>query len=317
LLRTKPWSAIHVCRRAWRFVGAHGRTTLRATTCKCVAAVLGNSLTGANGRVSGWLGTRKLNYRDRPELVQIFSLRDIKEGMTSPERASSTDADKRRAAVWAASQIEDGMAVGLGSGTTSALVIEEVGRRVAAGLRITAIATSELSQTQALGLRIPMSDFAHLPKLDLTIDGADEVQEGTLALIKGHGGALLREKIVAMASDRLMIAVDPRKLVKTLGSVFALPVEIVPFGFETTMRRLMDLGFAPELRLNDDGKPYVTDGQHYIAHCKLPQVGFDAEQAAESLKRTVGVVEHGLFLGMASRVVIGGPEGIEVLEAAR
>jgi len=166
-------------------------------------------------------------------------------------------------------------------------------------------------------LKIPMSDFAHLPQLDLTIDGADEVQEGTLYLIKGHGGALLREKIVAMASKKLVIAVDPRKLVKTLGAVFSLPVEIVPFGFETTMKRLKDLGFDCELRVNDDGKPFVTDGQHYIAHCKLPQVGFDAKLAAEKLKATVGVVEHGLFLGMANRVVIGGPEGIQVLEAAR
>jgi len=248
--------------------------------------------------------------------VQIFSARDIKEGMSSPEQANSTDAAKRRAAVWAASQVEDGMKVGLGTGSTSALVIEEVGRRVAEGLRITAIATSEASQKQALGLKIPISDFAHLPQLDLTIDGADEVQEGTLYLIKGHGGALLREKIVAIASKKLIIAVDPRKLVKTLGAVFTLPVEIVPFGFETTMRRLKDLGFDCELRVNDDGKPFVTDGQHYIAHCKLPQVGFDAKLAAEKLKATVGVVEHGLFLGMASKVVIGGPEGIQVLEAA-
>jgi ribose 5-phosphate isomerase A len=237
--------------------------------------------------------------------------------MTSLEQPNSTEADKRRAAVWAASQIEDGMAVGLGSGSTSALVIEEVGRRVAAGLRITAIATSEQSQQQALGLQIPMSDFAHLQKLDLTIDGADEVQEGTLNLIKGHGGALLREKIVAMASRQLLIAVDPRKLVTTLGSVFALPVEVVPFGWETTAARLRDLGFAPERRMKDDGQPYITDGQHYILHCELPQSGLTPEQAAERLKATLGVVEHGLFLGMAKRVVIGGPDGIQVLKAAR
>jgi len=248
--------------------------------------------------------------------VQIFGSRDIKEGMSSPE-SNAVDAAKRRAAVWAAAQIEDGMAVGLGTGSTSALVIEEVGRRVAEGLRIKAIATSEASQKLALSLKIPMSDFAHLPHLDLTIDGADEVQEGTLYLIKGHGGALLREKIVAMAGSKLIIAVDPRKLVKTLGAVFALPVEVVPFGYETTIRRLQDLGFESELRVKDDGKPYVTDGQHYIVHCKLPQVGFDAYAAAAKLKGTVGVVEHGLFLGMASKVVIGGLEGIEVLEAAR
>ncbi len=217
--------------------------------------------------------------------------------------------------MWAASQVEDGMAVGLGSGSTSALVIEEVGRRVADGLRIEAIATSEDSQRLALSLKIPMSDFAHLPQLDLTIDGADEVQEGTLYLIKGHGGALLREKIVATASKKLVIAVDPRKLVKTLGAVFTLPVEIVPFGFETTMRRLKELGYEAELRMKDNGTPYITDGQHYIAHCKLPQVGFDAREAAEQLKATLGVVEHGLFLGMANKVVIGGPDGIQVLEA--
>ena len=221
------------------------------------------------------------------------------------------------AAQWAASQIEDGMAVGLGSGTTSALVIEEVGRRVAAGLRITAIATSEQSHREAVGLGISMTDFARQPHLDLTIDGADEVEEGTLHLIKGHGGALLREKIVAIASSRLLIAVDPRKLVKTLGSIFTVPVEVVPFGWETTAARLREYGFAPELRVNDDGKPYITDGQHYILHCNLPQSGLSADEAAAVFNKTVGVVEHGLFLGMASRVVIGSVDGIQILEGTR
>ncbi len=221
------------------------------------------------------------------------------------------------AAQWAASQIEDGMAVGLGSGTTSALVIEEVGRRVAAGLRITAIATSEQSHREAVGLGISMTDFARQPHLDLTIDGADEVEEGTLHLIKGHGGALLREKIVAIASSRLLIAVDPRKLVKTLGSIFTVPVEVVPFGWETTAARLREYGFAPELRVNDDGKPYITDGQHYILHCNLPQSGLSADEAAAAFNKTVGVVEHGLFLGMASRVVIGSVDGTQILEGTR
>src|SRR5277367_708338 len=239
--------------------------------------------------------------------------RDIKDGMTTQEQPNSTEADKRRAAVWAASQIEDGMAVGLGSGTTSALVIEEVGRRVKAGLRITAIATSVQSHNQALALGIPITDFAHQPHLDLTIDGADEVQRGTLYLIKGHGGALLREKIVAMASSKLLIAVDPRKLVTVLGSVFTLPVEIVPFGWETTSKRVRDAGFEHELRVKDDGPPYVTDGQHYILHCDLVGSGFSPEVAAEKLKSIVGVVEHGLFLGMASKVVIGAPGGIQIL----
>lgn len=197
------------------------------------------------------------------------------------------------------------------------MVIEEVGRRVAAGLRITAIATSEQSHRDAVSLNVPMTDFAHQPHLDLTIDGADEVEEGTLHLIKGHGGALLREKIVAMASGKLLIAVDPRKLVKTLGTIFTVPVEVVPFGWETTANRLRDHGFAPELRVYDDGKPYITDGQHYILHCNLPQSGLTPEQAAAAFNDTVGVVEHGLFLGMASKVVIGSVEGIKVIEAKR
>lgn len=233
------------------------------------------------------------------------------------QSTDSAEAAKRQAAEWAAQQIQDGMAVGLGSGTTSALVIEEVGRRVAAGLRVTAIATSEQSHREAVSLGIPMTDFTHQPRLDLTIDGADEVEVGTLNLIKGHGGALLREKIVATASRKLLIAVDPRKLVKTLGSVFTVPVEVVPFGWETTAARLREHGFAPELRVSEDGKPYVTDGQHYILHCSLPKSGLTAEEAADAFNQTVGVVEHGLFLGMASKVVIGSVDGIQLLEAKR
>ena len=236
--------------------------------------------------------------------------------MTENTQHDPAEAAKREAAVWAASQVEEGMAVGLGSGSTSALVIEEVGRRVKAGLKIVAIATSTQSHTQALGLGIPMTDFAHQSHLDLTIDGADEVQEGTLHLIKGHGGALLREKLVAMWSDRLLIAVDPRKLVKVLGSVFTLPVEVVPFAWETTSKRLRDAGFAHELRVKVDGSPYITDGQHYILHCDLVNAGYTPEAAGEKLKGIVGVVEHGLFLSMASRVVVGSPGGIQILEAS-
>ena len=236
--------------------------------------------------------------------------------MTSQASQDPALAAKRKAAEWAASQIEDGMAVGLGSGSTSALVIEEVGRKVAAGLKITAIATSEESHRQALLLGIPLTDFARQPQLDLTVDGADEVQQGTLALIKGHGGALLREKIVATASGRLLIAVDSRKLVATLGSVFAVPVEVVPFGWETTAARLRERGFAPQLRVHDDGTPYLTDGHHYILHCDLIGSGLAPDEAARELKAIVGVVEHGLFLGMATQVVIGDAAGgIRILEA--
>jgi ribose 5-phosphate isomerase A len=234
--------------------------------------------------------------------------------MTSITSQDPAEAAKRRAAQWAAAQVQEGMAVGLGSGSTSALVIDEVGRRVRDGLRIVSIATSIQSHRQAESLGIPVTDFAHQPELDLTIDGADEVERGTLALIKGHGGALLREKIVAMASRRMLVAVDPRKVVDRLGSVFTVPVEVVPFGWETTERRLRDQGFVSELRRNDNGEPYVTDGQHYILHCKLIESGLTPEQAAEAFKRTTGVVEHGLFLGIASKVVIGSPEKVDFLE---
>ena len=139
----------------------------------------------------------------------------------------------------------------LGSGSTSALVIDEIGRRVREGLRIVGIATSIQSHRQAESLGIPLTDFARQPQLDLTIDGADEVQRGTLALIKGHGGALLREKIVATASRRMLVAVDRRKIVDRLGSIFTVPVEVVPFGWETTAAPPARPGFrlrAPQER---------------------------------------------------------------------
>src|ERR1700727_166218 len=139
--------------------------------------------------------------------------------MTPTTQQEPAEAAKRRAAQWAAAQVEDGMAVGLGSGSTSALVIEEVGRRVRDGLRIVSIATSTQSHRQAESLATPVPDFARQPQLDLTIDGADEVQRGTLALIKGHGGALLREKIGAMVSRRMLGVVGARKVVDQLGSV--------------------------------------------------------------------------------------------------
>jgi len=270
----------------------------------------GNSL----GKVLEWIWVLRAELnKNKHNDWHSTPHRDITESMMTLQQ-DPAEVAKRRAAEWAASQVEDGMAVGLGSGTTSALVIEEVGRRVAEGLRVIAIATSEQSHRQAISLGIPMTDFAHQPHLDLTIDGADEVQQGTLHLIKGHGGALLREKIVAMASSKLLIAVDPRKLVTALGSTFTVPVEIVPFGWETTAARLRDLGFDPELRVNDDDKPYITDGQHYILHCSLPKSGLTPEQAAEAFNQTVGVVEHGLFLGMADKVVIGRVDGVEILE---
>ena len=210
------------------------------------------------------------------------------------------------------------MAVGLGSGTTSKLVIDEVGRRVQEGLRIKAIATSIQSHSQAVALGIPMTTFAETPRLDLAIDGADEVQRGTLHLIKGHGGALLREKLVEIIAQRLLIAVDPRKIVDVLGSVFEVPVEVVPFGWESTARRLEDLGFAPKLRVyeggKDDGKPYITDEGNFIFDCHFGRIE-DPRSVAREIREITGVVEHGLFLGMATNVIIAGSAGLVVLTA--
>ncbi len=233
--------------------------------------------------------------------------------MSNEKENDPAAAGKQLAAEWAAAQVEEGMAVGLGTGSTSARVITEIGRRVRNGLRIVAIATSMHSHQMAESLGIPLTDFRKQPRLDLTIDGADEVERGTLRLIKGHGGALLREKIVAMASSRMLVAVDAGKLVDQLGSVFTVPVEVVPFGWETTERRLRERGFNTELRVNPDGQPFVTDGQHYILHCNLP-ADQTAEQAGEIFKSITGVVEHGLFLGIASQVVVGREPKVEVLE---
>ena len=148
-------------------------------------------------------------------------------------------------------------------------------------------------------------------RVDLTIDGADEVEMGSLDLIKGRGGALLREKIVASASERLVIVVDESKLVERLGQV-ALPVEIVPFGWEATKRKLRDLGVTPSLRRSPDGEPFVSDGGHYILDCIL-DAGRSPESLNEALDSVVGLVEHGLFLGMTSQVIVGRTQGLRVL----
>ena len=221
---------------------------------------------------------------------------------------------KQAAADSAATQVKDGMIVGLGSGTTAALAVNAIGRRVAEGLRITGIPTSEQTAQLAQTWNIPLATLEEHPRIDLTIDGADEVELSTLNLIKGRGGALLREKIVASATARFVIIVDESKLVTQLGAHDAVPVEVIPFGWQATEARLRNLGAKPDLRLTPDGKPYLTDGGHYILDCTFGAIASPVD-LDKKLNDLVGVVEHGLFVGMTSQVVIGGPEGVRTLGA--
>src|SRR5271166_5543538 len=209
---------------------------------------------------------------------------------------------KKRAAEAAVAQIKDGMVIGLGTGSTAKHAVDSIGRRVAEGLKVVGIPTSERTAEQARSLNIPLATFAEYAKLDLAIDGADEVEVGPLNLVKGLGGALLREKIVAGAASRFIVIVDETKLVKQLGTHAPLPIEVVPFGWEVTERKLRQLGGDPKLRMNAD-KPYITDGGHYILDTSFGPIA-NARVLQQQLDATVGVVEHGLFVGMTSQVLI-------------
>jgi ribose 5-phosphate isomerase A len=228
---------------------------------------------------------------------------------------SQQDQLKAAAAETAAAQLHDGMIVGLGTGTTAAFAIDAIGRRVAGGLRIIGVPTSERTTEQATALGIPLAPVEKHEWIDVTIDGADEVELGTLNLIKGRGGALLREKIVATSTKKLIIIVDESKVVTKLGSHDPIPVEVVSFGWETTERRLQRIGGNPVLRRSGDGKIFVTDGGHYILDCKFGALPESAD-TEQRLNNTVGVVEHGMFLGMTGMVIVGGACGIRILERA-
>ncbi|PWC45769.1 ribose-5-phosphate isomerase RpiA [Azospirillum sp. TSO22-1] len=217
---------------------------------------------------------------------------------------------KRRAARAAVEAVEDGMVLGLGTGSTATFALKALAERVARGLRVQGIPTSERTAALARRLGIPLTSFAAHRWIDLTIDGADEVERGTLSLIKGRGGALLREKIVACASRRLIVIVDASKLVDRLGQRSALPVEIVPFGAEVTMERLGDAGGAPVLRMSD-GVPFLSDGGHHLVDCDFGEIP-DPSELDKRLHAIVGVIETGLFIGKASSVIVGTPGGLKV-----
>jgi ribose 5-phosphate isomerase A len=221
---------------------------------------------------------------------------------------------KRQAAEASLAQVQDGMVLGLGTGSTAFLMVEALGHRVREGLCIVGIPTSERTAEHARSLGIPLVDFTTHLAIDLTIDGADEVHTGTLDLIKGLGGALLREKIVATASRRMTVIVDGSKLVPTLGATVRLPVEIVRFGWQATAARLRDEGADAILRGSPED-PFRTDGGNYILDCAFPAIPSAAALQAR-LKAITGVVETGLFVGLATTIVAGTPDGLITLERA-
>lgn len=230
---------------------------------------------------------------------------------------SETHPGKLAAAEAAAALVRDGMTVGLGSGSTASLAVRALARRVSQGLRITGIATSEKTAELARELGIPLSTLADRSRIALTIDGADEVELGTLDLIKGLGGALLREKLVAVATERLVIVADESKLVVRLAADSRpLPVEVVAFAWQSTARRLESLGAQPTLRRDALGQPFVTDQGNYTLDCRFRSTPPTRDLQAR-LDATVGVVEHGLFLGMTSQVMVGGDWGVRVLGGDR
>jgi ribose 5-phosphate isomerase A len=228
----------------------------------------------------------------------------------------SRDELKRAAAMRAIEEVKDGMVLGLGTGSTAAFVVEGLGARVAQGLRVVGIPTSERTATQARRLGIPIATFAEYQRLDLTIDGADEVQLGTLDLIKGLGGALLREKIVAAASSRLVIVVDQEKLVERLGEHTPVPVEVTQFGWQATAVALAQLGCVPERRYAAGEQPFITDGGNYILDCRFGPLA-DPRTVERNIALTVGTVESGLFVGRSSMVVVASASGVEVLTPPR
>jgi ribose 5-phosphate isomerase A len=227
------------------------------------------------------------------------------------------DHHKREAAARALEFVRPGMRLGLGTGSTARHFVDLLGERVRAGLDVIGVPTSEATRTQAEALGIPLTTLDETPELDLTVDGADEIAPD-LSLIKGGGGALLREKIVASASAQMIVIADDGKLVATLGR-FPLPVEVVPFGLATTCRAV-EAACAQSgcpgravLRQGKDGHAFVTDGGHFILDAALERI-VDPASLAARLSAIPGVVEHGLFIRLRTLAIIAGSEGVRIVE---
>jgi len=227
------------------------------------------------------------------------------------------EAQKRAAAARAVEFVRPGMRLGLGTGSTARHFVDLLGERVRGGLDVVCVPTSRETQAQAQGCGIPLTTLDDTPTLDLTVDGADEVGPD-LSLIKGGGGALLREKIVAGASERMIVIADRSKYVAALGR-FPLPIEVAQFGLGATMNALekaihaVQAGGQLSLRRGKDGHPFVTDGGHWIVDAALGRID-DPKALAHALVDVPGVMEHGLFIGYAQMVIIAGPDGSEVIE---
>jgi ribose 5-phosphate isomerase A len=227
---------------------------------------------------------------------------------------------KREAAARAVELVEPGMRLGLGTGSTMRHFVELLGERVRQGLDVVGVPTSEVTAAQAEGLRIRLTTLDDTPVLDLTIDGADEI-DPDLRLIKGGGGALLREKIVAAASARMVVVADESKWVTALGR-FPLPIEVAPFGFGATRIAIAAALEAAgssgplTLRRRKDGLAFVTDGGHFIIDAALGRIS-DPEGLAARLVAIPGVVEHGLFIGLAQTAILAGPAGVRIVERPR
>jgi ribose 5-phosphate isomerase A len=226
------------------------------------------------------------------------------------------DSQKRAAAARALEFVEPGMRLGLGTGSTARHFVELLAERVRGGLRIVAVPTSESTRHDAERLGVPLTSLEETPALDLTVDGADEIAPD-LSLIKGGGGALLREKIVASASARMVVIADESKWVAMLGR-FPLPIEVVPFGLAATRAAVEAAAAAAHcpgpalLRQSKDGQPFVTDCGHWILDAALGRIA-DPGALAERLGRIAGVVEHGLFIGLAQTAILASPKGVRVV----
>jgi ribose 5-phosphate isomerase A len=231
---------------------------------------------------------------------------------------SDVEGYKRGAAERAMNFVRPGMKLGLGTGSTARAFVDRLGAAVRQGLEIIGVPTSEATQRQAGALGIKLTTLDECPELDLTIDGADEF-DPELRLIKGGGGALLREKIVAASSKQMLVIADSSKKAARLGA-FPLPVEVVPFGLASTQMRLtrasvaLGLNCSITLRMRE-GKIFVTDGGHYILDCAFGAIP-DPERLAAALSNLPGIVEHGLFLGLASIAIVAGPQGVELLNSS-
>ena len=230
-----------------------------------------------------------------------------------------SDELKRASALAALEEVRSGMRLGIGTGSTAEFFVRALAEKVAGGLDIVGVPTSERTAALARELGVPLTTLDETPELDLTVDGADEL-DARLQLIKGGGAALLREKIVAAASRRMVVIADDSKFVETLGR-FPLPIEVMPFGLEATRRAVVKVADALSLkgdvvlRKAADGSPLVTDGGHYIldAHWnRLP----DASGLADRLAAIPGVVEHGLFIGLAKAAYVAGPSGVRQIAVA-